>query len=458
MNSALLAALSSVVPLLADMALKGALLLALAGLTTAALWRASAALRHMIWSLTMVGLIALPLLSALLPQWRVLPQWFAISGEEESAVTNAEPAQPIVPAPQPEQALTSSMPAPMVKDTASVAPMALVETAPSPTATEPAPVAAAAAPSLPVPSAERETIPVSLWLCASWLLGGAMILLYVLLGRFALWRTTRSAQTIGGGAWTTLLQSLAERLRLRRKVTLLRSERPVMPMTWGIRRARILLPGQSDSWPAERRRAVLLHEMAHVRRWDCLTQLLTNLACAMHWFNPLVWIARRRIIAESECACDDLVLAAGFDPSDYAQHLLQIASGLRSGHLTSAAAIAMARPSKLEGRLLAVLDTKRSRRALTRFAFLICVLAILGLALPLAALRAAAADAEIELPVKLAGLLKSLIALCPRKLNLLMSRRKCKYCARMTRLLWRVRKLNSPYLLPIQNDHPGLPK
>jgi hypothetical protein len=205
-------------------------------------------------------------------------------------------------------------------------------------------------------------------------------------------------------------------MRLRRSIILLETDRPVMPMAWGIRRARVLVPAESERWTSERRRAVLLHEIAHVRRRDCLTQFLTNLACAMHWFNPLAWLARRRMVAERERACDDLVLAAGFEPSDYAQHLLQIASSLRAGLLTSGAAIAMARPSKLEGRLLAVLDGKRNRRGLTRSLVLAGLVLTIGIAVPLATLRAQGTEENVlnvfegklaieqEIPVKLPAL------------------------------------------------------
>ena len=90
MGTSISTVMSSAIPTLADVALKGAVLLALAGLATAALWRASAAVRHLVWSLTMAGLLALPLLSALLPQWRVLPQWSHVRTAAASAVTCAD--------------------------------------------------------------------------------------------------------------------------------------------------------------------------------------------------------------------------------------------------------------------------------------------------------------------------------------------------------------------------------
>ena len=90
-----------------------------------------------------------------------------------------------------------------------------------------------------------------------------------------------------------------------------------MPMTWGClpavgplpgAGARVLLPAEAEEWPEDRRRAVLLHELAHVKRRDCLSQLIAQLACAVHWFNPLIWLAGHRMLVERERACDDLAL------------------------------------------------------------------------------------------------------------------------------------------------------
>ena len=99
-----------------------------------------------------------------------------------------------------------------------------------------------------------------------------------------------------------------------------------MPMTWGLWRARLLVPEQAADWPAGQRRDVLLHELGHIRRWDCLTHLLSQLACALYWFNPLAWVAARRMQVERERACDDLVLNRGAEASAYARHLLRSVS------------------------------------------------------------------------------------------------------------------------------------
>src|SRR5260370_16847293 len=88
-----------------------------------------------------------------------------------------------------------------------------------------------------------------------------------------------------------------------------------MPLTWGILRPKLLLPEEADEWPDERRRAVLMHELAHVRRRDGLTQWLGLTACAAYWFNPLAWWAASRLWSEREQACEHIVFDAAEPPS-----------------------------------------------------------------------------------------------------------------------------------------------
>jgi hypothetical protein len=158
-----------------------------------------------------------------------------------------------------------------------------------------------------------------------------------------------------------------------------------MPMTWGVRRPVIVLPAGADRWSEAERRQVLVHELAHVRRHDVLTQFIARIVCAVYWFHPLVWLAAARLRIERERACDDLVLRSGARPSDYAGHLLEIARSFRVAPPPAGlASVAMARPSQLAMRLLDVLDAHRRRGALPEWAGVSAALAAAIVVVPLA--------------------------------------------------------------------------
>ena len=132
-------------------------------------------------------------------------------------------------------------------------------------------------------------------------------------------------------------------------------------MTWGVLYPKVLLPEESEQWPEDRRSVVLLHELAHAQRWDYLTHLITRLVCALYWFNPLVWLAARRMIAERERACDDIVLRHGAEPADYAEQVLEISAGLSMGWFAGFNGVAMARASNPSASSPSALTSVRRR-------------------------------------------------------------------------------------------------
>jgi beta-lactamase regulating signal transducer with metallopeptidase domain len=136
------------------------------------------------------------------------------------------------------------------------------------------------------------------------------------------------------------------------------------PMTWGSFRPVILLPERARAWTRERLQAVLLHELAHVRRRDSLTQSLSLLICAFYWPNPLVWLGARALRREAEIAADDAVLSSGMRPSAYAGELLQLASEFR-GHGLAVSGVSMAGRSSLEARVKSVLAPNKLRKGVT---------------------------------------------------------------------------------------------
>jgi beta-lactamase regulating signal transducer with metallopeptidase domain len=137
------------------------------------------------------------------------------------------------------------------------------------------------------------------------------------------------------------------------------------PMTWGFSRSVVLLPEAAQHWSPERLKAVLLHELAHVRRRDSLTQSLARVLAAIYWLNPLVWLGLKGLSAEAEMASDDTVLGFGLRPSDYAGELVRLASEFR-GHGLAVSGVSMASQSSLSARVKSVLATDRQRAGATR--------------------------------------------------------------------------------------------
>ena len=143
-------------------------------------------------------------------------------------------------------------------------------------------------------------------------------------------RAARIARPVVDAEWQRLLADLIVELRIARRVRLLQGDEPGVPVTWGVLRPCILIPPDASSWPAAQRRAVLLHELAHVERLDAFTQLLASISCALHWPNPLTWLAARRMRLLREGMAADVVV---FDPGAVADHATyadgkQLAAGM----------------------------------------------------------------------------------------------------------------------------------
>lgn len=362
-----------------DLAVKSTAVLAAAGLAALLVGKRSAAARHGVWALAVVGLLVLPALSFMLPSWHV-------------AVPVASPSEPRTePAAEP-RTLTQPPAAAVVARTPSAVPYVPDSIAgPFALAARPNPerhaVEAPAGeppPHSPEPSTSASAPSQTPWLLAAWLAGAAAAGLPLLAGLLSLWRLRRECRPLTSGPAAELVAELRKRLGLRRPVSLLLGERRAVPMTWGVARPVVLLPAESAGWSPDRLRTVLLHELAHVRRHDCLTQFLGCVVRALYWFNPLAWLAVRRLRIEQERACDDAVLNAGSSAADYAEHLLAVTTNLATHGFLAPVALAMGRAARVESRLRVILDPVRDRRPVRRASAAIAGLAALALLLPLA--------------------------------------------------------------------------
>ena len=144
------------------------------------------------------------------------------------------------------------------------------------------------------------------------------------------------------------------------------SPRHAVPVTVGFCRRRIILPSAAKEWPADQRRMVLKHELAHVVRRDVLWQLITSITTSCFWFQPLVWRADRRLRLERERACDDQVLASGEVAEDYATVLVSLAAFF-SGRTTYPAGVISMAKKPIEQRLKTILSPSTNRASATKW-------------------------------------------------------------------------------------------
>jgi beta-lactamase regulating signal transducer with metallopeptidase domain len=309
-----------------SMLLKASLLLAVAAIAQALLARrTSAATRHLIWTLAIAGVLLLPVAAAVLPGWTAVRMSPPKAPEAMPIFESAGPASAVPDAPDAEAGTPAAARAGVTR----IATTAMA-------------------------------IPWSTALSALYAAGVLLLLVRLGADQVSIERLARRATAVRDPEWTRVLLECAERMNVRRPVRLLRSREQTVPMAFGIWRAAILIPAGADTWSEDRRRAVLLHELAHVARYDCLTQPMAAIACALYWIHPAVWWVARRLRIERELACDDRVLTVGTQAREYAGHLLELAYAMGRDR-APALAVTMARPKQLEGRMLAVLDAARNR-------------------------------------------------------------------------------------------------
>ena len=227
------------------------------------------------------------------------------------------------------------------------------------------------------PLASVEDAPRIAWvpiLVTIWAAGCGLLLSSLLAGLARLTWMTRRCRPVRARLWRERVVALSAQCGIRRPVTILESpDRPLL-ITSGLLRPRIIVPASAASWSEERIDVVLAHELAHIVRGDWAVQVGAEALRAMHWFNPFIWIACRRLRVESELACDDAVLRRGVDAADYASHLLAVARHVVTAGRGWVSAPAIAHVSTLERRIAAMLNVSSNRAPVTRAARLVVLL------------------------------------------------------------------------------------
>jgi len=355
-----------------DLAIRGTLILVFAFAAAGVMRKASAAARHLLWASALAGLLVLPAVIRLGPALRVpvpmlaaepAPSVVVVRDGSESEIPVAEPeiAGPEVAVVRTRAHVRSHARMHVARTRENAAPTATASITPEAyVVTDMAVQTAGEAPEALAPGRRHSSTGIwQLVWATRWVIWSAGLLLVLgrlLLGMARVRAIVREAVQVNDPEWLELLARVAHPLGVYRRVTLRMGPAGAVPVTCGIIAPVIILPEDAEDWDDERRALVLTHELAHVRRLDVMTHIVGQCAVALFWFHPLAWLAAARMRVERERACDDLVLTAGARPSRYAGDLLDLVQTLNGPTAPAAAALAMARRTEIEGRLLSILD------------------------------------------------------------------------------------------------------
>lgn len=364
-------------PIALQLAVAATLMLLAALLASWALRRSAASLRHRVWALAVLGLLAYPLVQPFLPKFSL-----GLPVASPASLSDVGPIATRIPESASLADRARPLQGPRVVDD-------MAARGDQPTDPLPAPKPHVAADrGVRLPNVETPTQAfASHWpsvLAGVWAIGVAIGLVFLVNVHWRAYRLVRTATMPGDPAWTEMASVLAGQLGVRRRVAVRISDRIAVSVTAGWFRRLILLPTECEGWTNSQRRMVLIHELSHVARGDVLWQVAAQMAGVIYWPHPLVWLAARRMRVEREAACDDAVLRNVERPSEYASLLLDVAASLVARPVgMSTAAIAMACGRSVEERIRWIVQPDRCRlplgRRTSRWSLVGAVLLVLGL-------------------------------------------------------------------------------
>lgn len=370
---------------------RATLLAAMACAFVAVVRRARPATRHAVAIAGLAAVALLPAASAILPQL-ALP------------VLPAAPAETITPAPAPRPMhfaidipATNVTPATPVRVTV---PATAARVEPTPPTEPRAPRASIGGVLLSTARSVVDTMDWRSFAIMTWLTVAACMLAWTGLGAIGARRLSRRAPSIADDSILEECERAQRVLGLRRTVDVGVSRDVAIPMVVGALRPRVVIPTSAAAWSRERLRVVLLHELAHVQRRDCLWMRVARVVAAIFWFHPLVWVLSKQVRREAERACDELVLASGVRGSDYAEHLVAIARSASTRDPLAGTALAFATRSTLERRVVAILSTRVPRANTSRRSAAATACAALLLFVTIAATHPTAVESARVAPVQ----------------------------------------------------------
>ncbi len=201
----------------------------------------------------------------------------------------------------------------------------------------------------------------ALYLLVAWAVISSLLLARLTVSLWHIAKLRRSSSVIDPANLDPTLKAVWTEASSR-QVELRVSEKMRVPAAIGFIRPAVIVPAWTlEELPAEELKVILLHELAHLRRWDDWTNLAQKVVKALFFFHPAVWWIEGHLTLEREMACDDVVLAQTTNPRAYAKSLLSLAERVGLGKGIALAQAALGRAHQTSQRIMQILDTGRPK-------------------------------------------------------------------------------------------------
>ena len=201
----------------------------------------------------------------------------------------------------------------------------------------------------------------ALWLFVTWAAVAGIAFARVGLGLWQLRRLRASCTAMDTATLDPLLRATLQRFQAVRSVQLCQSERVRVPTAIGFLKPLVVIPAWAlHELSTAELDSILIHELAHLRRWDDWTNLAQQVLKALLFFHPAVWWIENKLALEREMACDDAVLAETANPKGYAQCLVSLAEKSFMRHGLAMAQAVVNRVHQTSLRVSQILDVNRS--------------------------------------------------------------------------------------------------
>ncbi len=169
------------------------------------------------------------------------------------------------------------------------------------------------------------------YLFAAWCVGAGLLLLRLGVGLWRVRQIRRKCSEVDLASLDPAIAGILRDFESLRQVKLCVSSGVAVPAAIGFFRPAIVFPAWLFAHLSpEEIKVILLHELAHFRRWDDWTNLAQKVVKAVFFFHPAVWWIESRLTLEREMACDDMVLAQTASPRAYASSLISFAEKLQN--------------------------------------------------------------------------------------------------------------------------------